>query len=102
MIRGTTPTHIFTTKISLVDAVALEISYAQGEIILTKTKADCVITPTQIKTELTQEETFAFKSFGYEAEVQITAKFMQVEKHKVLKSKIITIDVSRSLKKEII
>ena len=102
MIRGTTPKHTWTTSISLEDAVAIAVTYRQGLVILEKTKEDCEITPTTLSLELTQEETFKFKEFGYQALVQITAEFMQGDKPKVLKSNISTVDVSKSLKEGII
>lgn len=94
MIRGTTPIHVFTTSISLVDAEAVDVTYKQGVVIVEKHKADCDITPETLTVELTQEETFKFKTYGYKAEVQITAEIGG----KVLKSNISNVDVSRSLK----
>ena len=98
MIRGTTPTHTFTTSISLVDAAKVVVTYKQGVVIVEKHKADCEITPETLTVELTQEETFKFKTYGYKAEAQITAEIAG----KVLKSNIMTVDVSRSLKEEAI
>ena len=102
MIRGTTPTHTFATSISLVDAAKVDVTYKQGIVILEKTKDDCEITPTTLKLELTQEETFKFKEYGYKALVQITAEFMFNGKPKVVKSNISLVDVSKSLKEGII
>ena len=102
MIRGTTPVHTFATSISLVDATAIEVTYQQGVVILEKTKADCEITDTTLAVTLTQEDSFKFKDYGYLALVQITAKFMEGDKEKVLKSNISLVNVSKSLKEGII
>ena len=102
MIRGTTPTHTFRTSISLVDAVKVVVTYKQGKIILEKNKEDCIITPETLTVELTQEETFDFKTYGYKAEVQITAEFMQGEKPKVFKSNISPVNVAKTLREKVI
>lgn len=101
MIRGTTPTHTFATSISLVDAEKVAVTYKQGKIILEKNKEECVITPTTLTVELTQEETFEFKEKGYLAQVQITAEFMQGETPKVFKSNISNVNVSKSLREKV-
>lgn len=98
MIRGTTPTHTFTTSIDLRGADKIDVTYKQGVVILAFTKADCVITDKSLAVTLTQEESFKFKTYGYRAEVQITAEIAG----KVLKSNVMTVDVSRSLKEEAI
>lgn len=74
MIRGTTPTHIFDTDISLVDAEVIYVTYKQGRVILEKTKDDVRVTENQLQVDLTQEETLMFAT-NREAEVQIRAKF---------------------------
>ena len=74
MIRGTTPTHIFDTDISLVEAEVIYVTYKQGKVILEKTKDDVRVTENQLQVELTQEETLMFAT-NREAEVQIRAKF---------------------------
>lgn len=60
MIRGTTPTHIFDTDISLVDAEEIYITYKQGRVILEKTIADIQVTENQLQVDLTQKETLMF------------------------------------------
>lgn len=74
MIRGTTPTHIFDTDISLVEAEVIYVTYKQGKVILEKTKDDIRATENQLQVDLTQEETLMFATYR-EAEVQIRAKF---------------------------
>lgn len=75
MIRGTTPTHIFDTDISLVAADEIYITYVQGNTRLEKTNADTEVTDDTVTVELTQEETLMFAANDYKAAVQIRAKF---------------------------
>jgi len=80
MIRGTTPTHIFTfEEINPADLKQLNIYYAQqGIVLLTKTKSDCVITTVEsenkttynVAVTLTQEETNLFRA-KYDVEIQV-------------------------------
>jgi hypothetical protein len=99
MIRGTTPTHTFATSISLVDAEAVAVTYKQGVVIVEKTKDECEITEDTLTVKLSQEDTLAFKTYGYRAEVQITVKFADGS---VLKSNISQVDVSKTLKEGVI
>ena len=75
MIRGTTPTHIFDTDISLVSAVEIYVTYVQGDTRLEKTIDDVEVTDTTLELELTQEETLMFAADNYKAQVQIRARF---------------------------
>lgn len=76
MRRGTTPTHIFGTDIDLTDAEVIYITYRQNKrIVLEKTKDDfSLLTPEEIRVELTQQETLSFSSVG-KIEIQIRARF---------------------------
>lgn len=61
MIGGTTPTHTFELPFDTELVSASKIIYAQGgTIVLTKTVADCELKENEIRTRLTQEETFLF------------------------------------------
>lgn len=74
MIRGTTPTHIFDTDISLVSAEEIYITYVQGKTtLLEKTIDDVRVTPTTLECDLTQEETLLFAADNYKAMAQIRA-----------------------------
>lgn len=75
MIRGTTPTHIFDTDISLVSAQEIYVTYVQGDTRLEKTIEDVKVTDDTLELELTQEETLMFAADNYKAQVQIRAKF---------------------------
>lgn len=80
MIRGTTPTHIFTFEdINPAELKQLNIYYAQqGAVLLTKTKNDCIINSIEddektiynVSVTLTQQETKLFSS-RYDVEVQV-------------------------------
>ena len=61
MIRGTTPTHIFTIPFDTALIADLRISYAQcGKEVVVKTKEDATLDGQTITVKLTQEETFNF------------------------------------------
>ena len=58
MIRGTTPTHMFSIPFDVSDIDVLMIIYAQNNIeVFRKNKEDCVLDKNTIKVTLTQEET---------------------------------------------
>lgn len=60
MIRGTTPTHSFTTDIHTSQIKEVKIIYAQAdEIVFSKETEDCTFDGNTISTTLTQEETFS-------------------------------------------
>lgn len=61
MIRGTTPTHIFTLPFGIETIKTIQIIYAQnGAEKLTKSNADCTLEGNTVKIRLTQEDTFKF------------------------------------------
>lgn len=72
MIKGTTPTHIFTLPFDVTENVKeVEIAYAQGnQTKVKKSIADCTMEGRNITTKLTQAETLLFKD-GECIEVQI-------------------------------
>ena len=120
MRRGTTPTHIFTVDVDLREATVLYITYAQREtklvatseclcsqdlheisgvsIILEKTLEDIMVEETQLTTQLTQEETIAFRG-DEEIMMQIAAKFPDGS---AIRSNIIYTDAQGILKDEVI
>ena len=60
-MRGTTPTHTFTLPFDTGGIQALKVTYARdGEIVLTKEKANCVLEGDTVSVRLTQEETLLF------------------------------------------
>jgi hypothetical protein len=61
MIRGTTPTHIFTIPFDTALIADLRISYAQcGKEVVVKKKEDATLDGQTITVKLSQEETFNF------------------------------------------
>ena len=61
MIRGTTPTHIFTLPFETSLAKTIKVVYYQfGRVILTKTGDDLDLAGREVQTKLTQEDTLTF------------------------------------------
>lgn len=98
-IRGTTPTHIFETDISLVEAEVIYVTYKQDEtVIVEKEKDDLSVTENEIQLTLSQEETLRFNSSN-DIEIQIRARFAD---GLAVACKIITTDADRILKEGVI
>ena len=75
MRRGTTPTHIFKTKVDLTQASEMFITYKQNsEIKVEKSIGDIIIEEEQLTTTLTQAETLTFSTLG-SVEIQVRVKF---------------------------
>lgn len=71
MIPGSTPTHVFTIPFDTFYLKDIRIIYSQNdEILLIKTKDDCILGDQTIKLTLTQDETYKFER-GVNAEVQL-------------------------------
>ena len=71
MIRGTTPTHIFTLPFGIETIKTIQIIYAQsGAEKLTKSNEDCMLDGNTVTVKLTQEDTFLFDD-GVCVEVQV-------------------------------
>ena len=61
MVRGTTPTHIFTIPISVEDVKKVRVIYAQNDTkLFCKETEDCVLKENTVSVKLTQEETLLF------------------------------------------
>lgn len=61
VIRGTTPTHLFTLSIDTSDLKCVRIIYAQDDkVVFVKQTSDCVLDGKTVKVTLTQEETLKF------------------------------------------
>ena len=100
MIRGTTPTHIFETSISLAEASEIYVTYKQGKRKIEKSIEDLIsVTDTEITVELSQLETLEFASGGYKAQVQIRA---MLPGDKAVASNIMEVDVCPILKEGVI
>lgn len=72
MIRGTTPTHIFTTPLDVEIISDLRLSYAQeGVEIFNKKKSEVTLDGKTISVRLTQEETLKFDTAKGVAQIQL-------------------------------
>lgn len=105
MIRGTTPTHIFTLSGITLDLIDdLIITYEQGRKDVFERKASeggievYEDEENSVMVTLTQEETLRFNTYGM-VDVQLKAL---MQDGKVLASDIITIKVDRILNEEIL
>ncbi len=74
MIRGTTPTHVFTLPFDTEKITALRVSYAQrGVTLFTKTEADCTLARDTVTLSLTQAETLRLAA-GDAVQIQVRVK----------------------------
>ena len=99
MIRGTTPTHTFNSKIETANIRSLRITYNQGDkTVLEKTESDVIMSDTAIKVKLTQEDTYKFQA---NVPVQIQMK-IKTTSQDVLASRIKTVSVAAILNEEVL
>lgn len=71
MIKGTTPTHVFTLPFDTGSVKTVQIIYAQsGAVKLTKGNKDCTLDGNKVSVKLTQEDTFLF-TFGVRVDIQV-------------------------------
>lgn len=104
MIRGTTPTHIFTIPFDTDSVKEILLTYAQNtytkkeNVLFEKTTADCVLDGNQIRVELTQEETFMFECKSI-AQVQLR---ILTKAGKALASDVLKIPVETCLSKVVL
>ena len=99
MIRGTTPTHVYTLPIETALLRELKIIYAQADKILFEKKAaHCEMTEKTASVTLTQEETF---SFDCKLPVQIQARALTVD-GVALASPIMLVSVEKCLDNEVL
>ena len=99
MQRGTTPTHTFTLPFDTSMLSQVRIVYSQmGRVVLVKTGDDITMSGTEIKTRLTQEDTFAFScSRPVEIQVRVLTKSGEAKN-----SDIVEESVKRCLENEVI
>lgn len=76
MIRGTTPTHIFTLPFNVDDVKRLVITYAQQcEPLVEKTLEDCELSENKVKVKLTQEDTLRLNNqLPVEIQIRVLTK----------------------------
>ena len=99
MIRGTTPTHVFTLPFDTSEVKAVLITYAQKqEVLFEKSTEDCVMNGNKVTVDLTQEETFEFNC-THSGQVQIR---VLTDSGKVYASVVKKIDIETCLSKEVL
>lgn len=71
MIRGTTPTHIFTLPFDTSIITEVRVIYSQNDAeLFTKPTADVEMEGTELRVKLTQDETFKLDS-AYPVQIQL-------------------------------
>lgn len=99
MIRGTTPTHIFTIPFDTDTIADLRISYAQcGKEVVVKTLKDAKLNGATITVDLTQEDTL---KFDCSKQVLMQVKVLTLG-GEVLSSDIIVVNVGQCLNSEVL
>lgn len=99
MIRGTTPTHIFSLPFDVGILSAAKIAYAQnGDVKFTKDLTMCETNGNDISVKLTQEDTLQLNDLPV-VEIQIRAKTLSGD---VFASKIIKVPICKCLEAEVI
>ena len=99
MIRGTTPTHVFSLPFDTEKVTALRVTYAQrGNVIFTKSEADCTLEKQRVTLQLTQAETLRFLAND---PVQIQVRLLD-EKGRAFASRVLTATVEDCLLEEVL
>lgn len=94
-IRGTTPTHTFTTDVDLSEATEVYVTYSQNDkVIVEKTINDATISETKLVVELSQKDTLLFDD-RCKVEIQIRAIFVDGT---AIASNIMSVPVGKILK----
>ena len=94
MIRGTTPTHIFTLPFTADQITKLSIAYAQGEdVVLEKVLGDCVLDGNTVSVQLTETDTLKFSDLK-QVEIQLRVGIGEAR----LASNVIYVTVDRLLR----
>ena len=101
IIRGTTPTHIFTVPVGSSQITTLKITYSQNDqVLFSKSKSDVTFDDKQISVTLTQQETLKFVCEpNSPVEIQIS---IVENNNNVLKSNVMTAVVGKSLLEEVL
>lgn len=98
MIRGTTPTHIFTLPFDVSLVKAVMVIYAQkDQEVFTKGTNDCELEGNTISVRLTQEDTLKLK---HKNNVQIQIKVL-TEANDALVSDIVSVKCGQCLSDEV-
>jgi hypothetical protein len=99
MIRGTTPTHVFTLPFDTALIREIKIIYAQNDnVVLEKKLAQCTLKGDTATVKLTQEETLLFNCHEY---VQIQVRVLTLSGD-ALASTIERVSVGKCLENEVL
>jgi hypothetical protein len=99
MIRGTTPTHIFTLPFDVSVVGEVEVTYSQNDaMVLQKKTEDCVLEKNTISLKLSQEDTFKFDGKRH---VVVQVRILTVDDN-VMASQIEMIPIGECLSDEVI
>lgn len=98
MIRGTTPTHIFTLPFAADQITKLSIAYAQGDdIVLEKVLEDCMLDGNTVSVQLSEMDTLKFTNHK-QAEIQLRLGIGEAR----LASNVIYVTVDRLLREGVL
>lgn len=99
MIRGTTPTHVYTLPLDTADIKKIRIIYKQvGRELVQKTEDDCELSGNTATVKLTQQETLMFNS-GANVEIQVR---VLTTGNDALASTVISVHAGRCLSEEVL
>ena len=99
MIRGTTPTHVFTLPFDTSLVKTLQIIYKQkSDVMLTKGNEDCMLEGDTVTVKLTQADTL---SFDYSKPVEIQVRVLTIDAE-ALVSNIVRVRVEQCLNDEVL
>lgn len=97
-MRGTTPTHTFTLDLDTALLKTVRIIYSQmGRVIFVKTGGDVTLDGYNVRTTLTQEDTFCF-SCSHPVEIQVRALD---HLGAAVKTDVFTVPIGRCLENEV-
>lgn len=74
MIRGSEPTHTFSTPVLAEQVESVEIAYRQGEVEIVKKTEDCEIKDYEVSVHLSQSDTFKFFNGVQSVSIQLRIK----------------------------
>lgn len=99
MIRGSTPTHIFTLPFDASQLAEVMVIYAQNDVeVFNKGTDDCAMNGNEIKVTLTQTETL---KFSHQDNVQIQIK-VKLPDETILVSDVRTVSIGKCLNDEVL
>ena len=99
MIRGTTPTHIFTTNVDESELTSIMVIYAQGDNeLFRKCIGDCELDGNRFSVKLTQEDTL---KFNCNQKVQIQIRIL-LKDGTAMASRVYVVSVNECLNNEVL